>query len=137
MTLASLAPLKMMLVTVSSVIATQLGVSYSATTVLTGVPLIIGALTGLGVRITSQTTGKRGWLLAGTVLALVGALWNMHVYGSYAQFMVSRIFQGIGWGVYEALAGQVIEDLFFVSSVNVVLKYELITNRSMNAALAP
>lgn len=111
----------MMLVTVASVVATQLGVSYAATTLLTGVPLIIGALAGLGVRIASQTTGKRGWLLGGTVLALVGALWNMHVYGSYAQFMVSRIFQGIGWGVFEALAGLVIEDLFFVG----VVKFEL------------
>jgi MFS family permease len=114
LTIASLAPLKMLLVTVSSVVSTQLNVSYGATTALTGAPLIIGAIAGLATRVVSQTTGKRGFLLGGTILALIGALWNMHVYGSYAQFMVSRILQGIGWGIFEALGKEVVDDMFFV-----------------------
>jgi MFS family permease len=129
LTVASLAPLKMLLVTVASVTSTQLNVSYTATTALTGIPLIIGALAGMGARVLSQTSGKRGFLLSSTSLALIGALWNMHVYGSYAQFMVSRIFQGIGWGVFETLAGHVIDDLFFVCSSYLILSFENNTNR--------
>lgn len=108
-------PLKMMLVTVSQVIATQLSVSYIATTALTGVPLVFGAFAGLFTRILSQSLGKRTFLLMATILALLGALWNMHINGSYAEFMVARIFQGIGWGVVEALGSEVVEDMFFVS----------------------
>jgi nitrate/nitrite transporter NarK len=105
-----------MLITVTSVVATQLSVSYSATTALTGVPLILGALTGLGTQILAQTVGKRGILLGSAMLVLVATLWNMHVGGSYAQFMVSRILEGVGWGAFEGLVGGSIDDLFFVSS---------------------
>ena len=106
--------LKTMLVSVTSVVATQLSVSYSATTALTGAPLVMGAFAGLGSQILSQTVGKRGILIGSAVLVLGGALWNMHVEGSYAQFMISRIFQGIGWGAFEGLVGGVVEDIFFV-----------------------
>lgn len=116
-------PLKMLLVTISQVIATQLSVSYIAVMALTGVPLVIGALAGLAARIVSQATGKRTLLLCATILALLGALWNMHIDASYAQFMIARIVQGVGWGVVEALQAEIVDDMFFVSL--------LITKRSL------
>lgn len=39
----------------------------------------------------------------------------MHIKTSYAQFMVSRVFQGIGWGSMEGLVAVSIRDMFFVS----------------------
>jgi hypothetical protein len=50
------------------------------------------------------------------VLMLVGAVWNMHVMDSYGQFMGSRVFQGVGWGVFEGLVGECVGEVFFVSS---------------------
>jgi MFS family permease len=43
-------------------------------------------------------------------------LWNMHIMGSYAAFMLSRVLQGLGWGTFEALVAASISDMFFVSS---------------------
>ncbi|KAJ5052040.1 uncharacterized protein L3040_001800 [Drepanopeziza brunnea f. sp. 'multigermtubi'] len=106
--------LKSMLVTVNSVVAIESSVDYVAAAALTGAPLMFGALAGLMSQMSSQLFGKRGIYIGSAVLILVGALWNMHVYNIYAQFMVSRIFQGIGWGMFEALISSSIADLFFV-----------------------
>lgn len=113
---ATIGILKTMLVTVNSVVATEVNARYTSITALTGVPLILGALAGLKSQMLSECVGKRGIYLGSASLMLVGALWNMHVYGSYGQFMVSRIFQGIGWGMYEALVSSSIADMFFVCS---------------------
>ncbi|TVY12696.1 putative MFS-type transporter protein, partial [Lachnellula arida] len=106
--------LKTILVTVNGVISTELNCSYMAATALTGLPLIIGAFSGLGSTILAQKVGKRGIYLASSLLLLGGAIWNMHVEQSYAQFMVSRLFQGIAWGAFESLVLTSFKDMFFV-----------------------
>jgi len=85
-----------------------------AATALTGVPWIFGALSGLGSVVLAQKIGKRGIYIASASLMLIGAVWNMHVYESYAQFMVSRLLQGISWGAYESLVLISVKDMFFV-----------------------
>ncbi|KUJ10491.1 MFS general substrate transporter [Mollisia scopiformis] len=111
---ATIGSLKTMFVTVNAVIATELNSSYTGAAALTGVPLIIGAMTGVKSQILSQTIGKRGIYLVSSIVMLLAAVWNMHVTSSYAEFMISRIFQGMGWGAFEALVGGSINDLFFV-----------------------
>lgn len=85
-----------------------------AATALTGLPLILGAFSGLGSTILAQKVGKRGIYLASSLLLLAGAIWNMHVEQSYAQFMVSRLFQGVAWGAFESLVLTSFKDMFFV-----------------------
>ena len=112
---ATIGSLKTIFVTVNSVIALQLNSSYTGAVALTGVPLIIGALAGVKSRILSQSIGKRGIYLVSSILMLLAAVWNMHITSNYAEFMVARIFQGIGWGAFEALVAESINDMFFVS----------------------
>ncbi|KAL5318249.1 hypothetical protein ACEPPN_013308 [Leptodophora sp. 'Broadleaf-Isolate-01'] len=106
--------LKTFLVTVNSVIASEMSVDYMSATALTGAPIMFGAFAALTSQMLSHSFGKRGIYLGSSLLMLIGALWNMHVYDSYAQFMVARIFQGIGWGMFEALISSSISDMFFV-----------------------
>jgi nitrate/nitrite transporter NarK len=107
--------LKTMLVTVNGVVATEFNVSYMATTALTGLPMIVASVAGLGAGVLAQVIGKRVVYLVSGVLMLAAMLWNMHVMESYAQFMASRIFQGVGWGATEALVLGSIKDIYFVS----------------------
>jgi hypothetical protein len=111
---AMIGPLKTMLVTVNAVIATEFSVSYMAATALTGVPLIIGAFAATGSHILSTFIGKRGIYLGSSVVLLIAALGNMHVFGSYGAFMVTRCLQGLAWGSFEGLVASSIDDLFFV-----------------------
>lgn len=59
---------------------------------------------------------------------LAGTLWNMHLENSYAQFMVSRIFQGIGWGITEALVESTIRDLFSVCCIFIPFLYLIVSH---------
>ncbi|KAG4431534.1 hypothetical protein IFR05_012991 [Cadophora sp. M221] len=111
---AVIGTLKTLLVTVNSVIASEMSVDYTSATALTGAPIMFGAFAALKSQMLSHSFGKRGIYLGSSLLMLIGALWNMHVYDSYAQFMVARIFQGIGWGMFEALISSSIADMFFV-----------------------
>lgn len=106
--------LKTLFVSTTSIIATQLNVSYVAAASLTGVPFIFAALSGIGASILAAVIGKRSLYVVGGVLMLIGALWNMQIEASFAQFMVSRLIQGIGWGMSEALILGSIGDLFLV-----------------------
>jgi hypothetical protein len=111
---AMIGSLKTMLVTVNAVIATEFSISYMAATALTGVPLIIGAFAAIGSQILSTFIGKRGIYLGSSVLLLIASLGNMHVFGSYGAFMVTRCLQGLAWGSFEGLVASSIDDLFFV-----------------------
>lgn len=104
---------KMMYVTVNGLIATQLGCSYVAATALTGLPIIIAALTSIGWETLSMLVGKRGIYIGAGVLSLVGMLWNMHA-PNYGQFMASRVFQAVGWGAFEGLVAVSVKDMYFV-----------------------
>jgi hypothetical protein len=111
---AMIGSLKTMLITVNAVIATEFNVSYMAATALTGVPLIIGAFAAMGSQILSTFIGKRAIYLGSSVLLLIAALGNMHVFGGYGAFMVTRCLQGLAWGSFEGLVASSIDDLFFV-----------------------
>lgn len=111
---AVIGTLKTLLVTVNSVIASELSVDYMSATALTGAPIMFGAFAALKSQMLCHSFGKRGIYLGSSLLMLIGALWNMHVYDSYAQFMVARIFQGIGWGMFESLISSSIADMFFL-----------------------
>ena len=113
---AVIGTLKTLLVTVNSVIASELSVDYMSATALTGAPIMFGAFAALKSQMLCHSFGKRGIYLGSSLLMLIGALWNMHVYDSYAQFMVARIFQGIGGGMFESLISSSIADMFFVST---------------------
>jgi Na+/melibiose symporter-like transporter len=113
---AMIGSLKTMLVSVNAVVATEFSVSYMAATALTGLPLIIGALAATGSQILSTFVGKRGIYLGSSVVLLVAALGNMHVFGSYGAFMFTRCLQGLAWGSFEGLVASSIDDLFFVRS---------------------
>jgi len=86
-----------------------------AAAAFTGLPFMFAALSSLGASVLSQLIGKRTIYILSGALMLIGAMWNMHVVSSYAQFMVSRLFQGIGWGATEGLVLVSIRDIFFVS----------------------
>lgn len=107
--------LKTIFVSTNSVIATQFSVSYMGATSLTGLPFIFAAISGVAASILAAVIGKRTIYLVGGVLMLIGALWNMHA-GTFAQFMASRLFQGIGWGLTESLVAGSIRDIFFVGT---------------------
>jgi len=106
--------LKTIFVPTNGVIATQFNVSYTAATALTGIPFIIGAFSGLGSSILSGVIGKRMLYILSGALALVGAMWSMHI-NSYVGFMISRCLQGIGWGIVDNLICASVRDLYFVS----------------------
>jgi hypothetical protein len=101
-------------VSTTRIIAIQFGVSYMSAASLTGVPFVFAAISGLGTSILAAVNGKRSLYLLSGIIMLGSALWNMHVEGSYSQFMVSRIFQGVGWGMTESLVIGSIRDMFFV-----------------------
>jgi MFS family permease len=115
---ALLCTMKTMFVTVNAVIATELNVSYGAAAALTGIPYIFGGLSGLKAHMLSRHFGKRGLYLLSAITMLLASVWNMHIISSYGAFMVSRIFQGMGWGTFEALVAGSISDLFFVGAAH-------------------
>lgn len=76
-----------------------------------------------------MVVGKRGIYLGASILMLVGMFWNMHV-PNYAQFMVSRIFQGIGWGAFESLVALSVKDMYFVSDRWMFRRNEMLTRKN-------
>ncbi len=126
---ATAGSLKTMLVTVNAVVATELNVSYMSATALTGIPLIIGALFGIKSQILAQCIGKRTIYLASTIMMLLAAVGNMHVESSYAEFLITRIFQGMGWGAFEALVPGSISDMFHVCPPSLSLSVMYLANK--------
>ncbi|RDL38878.1 uncharacterized protein BP5553_03218 [Venustampulla echinocandica] len=111
---AVIGALKTMLVTVTSALVVELGTSYMGTTALTGLPLIVGAFAGLHSVALSHMTGKRLLYLISSVMLLLSAVWTMHIFGSYSQFMISRVLQGFAWGTFESLVLLSVKDMYFV-----------------------
>ncbi|KAK3306772.1 major facilitator superfamily domain-containing protein [Chaetomium strumarium] len=105
--------LKTIFLTVNAQLAENLKVSYTAAVALTGVPLIISAVTGCICLTASRICGKRPLYLASLLLVLIGTVWNTNVGSSYAQSMAARIFQGLGWGAFDTLVLGSIQDTYF------------------------
>ncbi|KAG9231476.1 hypothetical protein BJ875DRAFT_382879 [Amylocarpus encephaloides] len=105
---------KTMLVTVGSVLRFQLDTNWIGITALTGLPIMLGGLAGLKSIAISQLIGKRLLYILSALLLLGSGYWTMHVTGSYAEFMMSRVLAGICWGTYETLINMSMKDIYFV-----------------------
>jgi MFS family permease len=105
--------MKTVFVSVNHLLAEGYEVSYTAAAALTGVPLILSAVTGFAALIASRIWGKRPLYLASVLLVFIGATWNTNVAASYGQCMAARIFQGLGWGAFDTLVMGSIHDTYF------------------------
>jgi len=106
--------MKTIFMTVNGPLATSFGVSYSAAASLTGVPLILSAISGFICLVASRVCGKRPLYLASLLLVFIGVVWNTNVGRSYGQCMAARVFQGLGWGAFDTLILGSIQDTYFV-----------------------
>lgn len=106
--------MKTALVSVNEDLVRRYSVSYTAVAALTGVPLMLSAITGLAGSIAARIWGRRPVFLASMVLVFIGLVWNTKVTTSYGQFMAARIFQGFGWGPFDTLVVGSIIDTYFV-----------------------
>lgn len=109
--------MKTALVSVNEDLAQRYSVSYTAVAALTGVPLMLSAVTGLASSVVARIWGRRPVFLASMILLFIGLVWNTRVTTSYGQFMAARIFQGFGWGAFDALVVGSIIDTYFVRDV--------------------
>lgn len=107
--------MKTALISVNTVLAFQLSCSYIAAVALTGVPLMLSAGTGIASMSFSKLWGRRPVYLVSMFLIFIGLVWNTQISSNYAQFMAARIFQGLGWGAFDALMPGTILDTYFVS----------------------
>lgn len=105
--------MKTVFVSVNHLLAEDYAVSYTAAAALTGVPLMISAITGFASLIAARIWGKRPLYLASLLLVFIGATWNTNVATSYGQCMAARIFQGLGWGAFDTLVMSSIHDTYF------------------------
>ncbi|KAK0627624.1 major facilitator superfamily domain-containing protein [Immersiella caudata] len=105
--------MKTIFVTVNAQLAEGYEVSYTSVTALTGVPLILSAVSGFVCLVASRICGRRPLYLASLLLLFIGTVWNTNVATSYGQCMAARIFQGFGWGAFDVLVSGSIQDTFF------------------------
>ncbi|KAI0132806.1 major facilitator superfamily transporter [Xylariales sp. AK1849] len=105
--------MKTIFIAVNSNIATNNGVSYTATVALTAVPLMVSAFSGMTSQIIARVFGKRPVYLASAAALFIGVVWSNNVMGSFAQNMAARVFQGLGWGAFDTLVLGSIQDTFF------------------------
>jgi nitrate/nitrite transporter NarK len=106
---------KLQFAPVNSVLATQFSISYTAAVALTGIPFIVSGFAGVVWGLISLCIGKRMVYITAALLMLIGQLWNMHVH-DWGQFMGGRILQGVGWGAFAMVEGN-LREMFFVSSM--------------------
>lgn len=109
--------MKTIYISVNSSLVLAYTTSYTAVGSLTGVPLMVSALTGLISLIVARLWGKRPVYLISLGFIFIGAMWNMCVASSYSQNMAARVFQGVGWGAFDALVLGSIQDTYFVSKI--------------------
>ena len=107
--------MKTIFISVNAQLAEGYEVSYTAAAALTGAPLMISAFTGFLCLIASRIYGKRPFYLASLLLVFIGTVWNTNVQMSFAQCMAARVFQGLGWGAFDALVLGSVQDTYFVS----------------------
>ncbi|KGQ07871.1 putative MFS-type transporter [Beauveria bassiana D1-5] len=108
--------LKTIFLTTSALAAEHYRTSYLAIAALTGVPLMLSAVSGAGACVVARIYGRRPVYLLATAALLVGSIWNATAVGSYGSCMGARLLQGLGWGVFDTLVMTSIQDTYFVSS---------------------
>lgn len=90
-------------------------VSGTSIAVLTAVPLMVSALTGIISAIVARFWGKRPVYMAAALLMFVGTMWNMTAGDHYGSCLAARVIQGLGWGAFDVLVNGSIQDTYFVS----------------------
>ncbi|KAG5966232.1 hypothetical protein E4U58_002561 [Claviceps cyperi] len=96
-------------------------VSDTSIAVLTAVPLMVSALTGLLSAIVARFWGKRPVYMAAALLMFVGTMWNMTAGNHYGFCLASRVIQGLGWGAFDVLVNGSIQDTYFEHERNIPL----------------
>ncbi|KAK4171946.1 major facilitator superfamily domain-containing protein [Triangularia setosa] len=106
---------KTIFMTVNAQVSQLYQVSYTSVAALTGVPLILSAISGLGCLVAARVVGKRPLFLGSLIMLFIGTVWNTNVAfeGAYGQCMAARVFQGLGWGAWDALVLGSIQDTYF------------------------
>ncbi|KAG6085421.1 hypothetical protein E4U16_005392 [Claviceps sp. LM84 group G4] len=96
-------------------------VSDTSIAVLTAVPLMVSALTGVLSAIVARFWGKRPVYMAAALLMFGGTMWNMTAGDHYGFCLASRVIQGLGWGAFDVLVNGSIQDTYFEHERNVPL----------------
>ncbi|KAG6101275.1 hypothetical protein E4U30_002523 [Claviceps sp. LM220 group G6] len=96
-------------------------VSGTSIAVLTAVPLMVSAVTGILSAIVARFWGKRPVYMAAALLMFVGTMWNMTAGDHYGFCLASRVIQGLGWGAFDVLVNGSIQDTYFEHERNVPL----------------
>ncbi|KAH6608553.1 major facilitator superfamily transporter [Trichoderma cornu-damae] len=111
--------MKTALVAVNEVVALRYSVSYVWAVALTAAPLMASACTGFLSSVMAKLVGKRPVYLASSALIFAGCLWNTTADGSYGSCMGARIMQGLGWGAFDTLLMETIQDTFYEHERNI------------------
>ncbi|KAL6872981.1 major facilitator superfamily domain-containing protein [Trichoderma novae-zelandiae] len=120
--------MKTALVAVNDVLSTHYDVSYTWVAALTATPLMVSAVTGFLSSIAAKLVGKRPVYLVSAALIFAGCLWNMTADSSYGSCMGARVMQGLGWGAFDTLLMETIQDTFYEHERNVrVSLYTILT----------
>ena len=104
--------------------------SYTAIAALTAVLIMLSAISGLFSSVAAKFWGKRPVYLASAVLLFIGSIWNTTAGDSYGSCMGARVFQGFGWGAFDALVMGSIQDTYYVSLTNRLKAFSLLPKRA-------
>ena len=107
--------MKTALITVNDVLSTRYHVSYTWIAALTATPLMVSAATGFLSSVAAKLAGKRPVYIVSAAFIFAGCLWNMTAGSSYGSCMGARVMQGLGWGAFDTLLMETIQDTFYVS----------------------
>ncbi|KAK5987952.1 putative MFS-type transporter [Cladobotryum mycophilum] len=111
--------MKTVFISTSGDMASHYDVSYTYIAALTAVPLMTSTLTGLISSMSAKLWGKRPVYLLSAVLVFVGSVWNMTAGNNYRSCMGARVMQGLGWGAFDTLLMESIQDTYFEHERNV------------------
>ncbi|CEJ92330.1 hypothetical protein VHEMI07990 [[Torrubiella] hemipterigena] len=105
--------MKTALLPTNAAITSHFKTSYTTVAFLTAAPLLLSVPSGLLSSILARLCGKRPLYLAGTMVALIGCIWNVTAFDDYASCLGARLFQGLGWSIFDTLVLSSIQDTYF------------------------
>ncbi|KAM3445383.1 hypothetical protein NHJ13734_000510 [Beauveria thailandica] len=120
--------LKTVFLTTGALAANHYRTSYLAVAALTGIPLMLSAVSGAGASVVARIYGRRPVYLLATAALFVGSVWNATAVGSYGSCMGARVLQGLGWGVFDTLVMTSIQDTYFEHQRNLRVTLYSIVN---------